>query len=60
MNDRVQVHNSRRCPACDTVGRVAEFDTRSGDLQEAGLGRIRARTLECRDADCGTSWKYFD
>jgi uncharacterized protein with PIN domain len=51
----IQVHNTKRCPECDTLGIIENIQTKNsiGDKKK----RTRSRVYEC--PDCETEWKYY-
>jgi len=65
MRQQNQVHDSKRCPSCDTYGTVVDVDTRSDDMakvrtidghESKDWEKVRYRTYEC---DCGEVWDFY-
>lgn len=55
MSSDLQVHESVRCPDCDSFGEVAEYRTRSN--ADTAQRRTSARVWDCWE--CETRWVEY-
>jgi uncharacterized protein YlaI len=53
----VQIHDTKRCPECDTLGTIDDLETRSNKDYDARTRRSRKRIYEC--PDCDERWVYY-
>lgn len=51
------VHDTKRCPGCDTLGKIVDRTTRPDMSVANGRTKVRDRTCECYE--CETRWDYY-
>ena len=65
-NETPPVHDTKRCPECDTYGTVVDVDTRSDELANVRTidghnskdwEKVRYRRYQC--PDCEQRWDFY-
>lgn len=57
--DTVVVHDAKRCPECDSLGKIVDRTVSSYRCRDRDrdMRSVRNRTYECYE--CGTEWEYY-